>query len=250
MKNGLFVCVDNTTFEKVWEFSASDAVVGTPAFDINNAYIADEDAFIYSLDMASGKENWKYNIGSALKGNLVVDKNNICAANRDGEIYLLSSAGKLIWTTTIVGGVVNSIAVNNNMIGVGTDSGLFYIISEENGKTIARVNVEQPVLSGVTALNDNFYFGAGNGFYAVDSSGKVVWKKIVDSDIKSAPDINNNLVVFSTETGVVYCLKIEDGKQKWRYVWNNSIYSRALNVSQNNTFVSDEEGSILDLYYK
>ena len=125
-----------------------------------------------------------------------------------------------------------------------------HTINAGSGKIESKISVKQGIYSGIQSSRNTFYFGAGNIFYSVSSGGKVLWDVPVDSDIKTIPDISNNLAVFSSEKGVVYCLELKDRKQKWKFVWHNPIYTKAITISKNTTFVGDEYGAILDLYYK
>lgn len=250
MSNGLFVCIDNKSFKKLWEFNACDSIIGTPVFSKKNVFIGSQDGYIYSLNINTGKLIWKFNSGNSITGNIFKVGDRICFANYDGDVFLMNSKGKLIWKKAVIGNIINSIVINKNKIGVGTDAGIFYILELSSGLIGKRMEMTHPLSGGIGTDGKNFYFGSGSALYAVDRAGIVKWKVMVDSEIKSIPDIRGDLIIFSTENGVVYALNKSTGSQKWKYIWNNPICSKAIIVSKNSTFVSDKNGSILELYYK
>ncbi|MDD5065491.1 MAG: tetratricopeptide repeat protein [bacterium] len=249
LEDGRMICM-NADLNKLWTFDAESRITGFPAMDKGNIYFGTENGNVYSLNMITGQLAWKFNSGSMLSGDIVLDKDRLYFCNRDGEVICLDRNGRKVWVFEAVGGIRGSPALCQNYIGAGTDKGIFYILNKNTGEVSRQIRVEMPVEGGVCSDKYNFYFGAGSILYSVYPEGKINWKFYVNSSIKSVPDIRETLVVFSEEKGTVYAVDLETGKQKWKYVWSTPVYTRPLIISQNSTYISTSDGSILELYYK
>jgi len=124
---------------------------------------------------------WRYDLGDA-GGNVLqpaVTKDAVYAANAKGEVSRLERAtGKQVWRAE------SGFAITG---GVGAGDGL--------------------VLVG----------GEKGDLAAFDQDGKLRWKVKVSSEILSAPQVSNGIVVVRTGDGRIAGLSATDGARQWLY---------------------------------
>lgn len=128
---------------------------------------------------------WKAGIGSA--GDYVftptVQDGSVYAAAHDGNIARFDAqSGKQLWRT---------VAGKKLSAGVGVGSGLV-LVATRKGEVLA-----------------------------YDLDGKAVWESRVSSEVLSAPQAAENIVVVRAADGQIFGLDARDGKRKW-------VYQRAL----------------------
>lgn len=246
-EDGRFFCFDQN-LNILWQFKAYDSITGTPIADGTTVYFSSKDGNIYAVNINSGKLLWNYNSGSSI-ASLIMDKNYLYFANNSGEVNKINLVGNHIWQFNALGNISGALALNRDFLAFGTDRGVFYLLNKENGNVSKKLIVEFPIYSGILETEKNYFFGAGNIFYALDNIGNIKWKFIANSAIKSMPEIREKVIIFSEENGVVYSLNT-DGVQNWKYIWESPIYTKPLLISQNSSFIGAKDGSILELYFK
>jgi outer membrane protein assembly factor BamB len=124
---------------------------------------------------------WKAGVGSA--GDYVftpaVLDGSVYAAGHGGDIARFDAqSGKQLWRT---------VAGKKLSAGVGVGSGLV-LVATRKGEVLA-----------------------------YDLDGKVVWESRVSSEVLSAPQVAENIVVVRAADGQIFGLDARDGKRKWVY---------------------------------
>jgi outer membrane protein assembly factor BamB len=122
--NGVYV----GTFASKLEFVTSDAkkqtmaqaegwIWGAPALDGETLYYADLDGNVYSLDLASGKQNWsgvKPN-GPIAASPLVIGE-QVFVATEAGSLVALDREGKIVWERQIGGNIYTQPVASGDLI--------------------------------------------------------------------------------------------------------------------------------------
>jgi len=91
-------------------------------------------------------------------------------------------------------------------------------LDETNGKEIWRVNVGETVSGGVGAGGSLVLVGTQHGaIYAFDLAGKLQWKSKLSSEVLSAPQYFDGLVIVRTGDSKIYGINANDGSRKWVY---------------------------------
>jgi outer membrane protein assembly factor BamB len=81
---------------------ADNWVWGSPVVDGETLYYADLDGMIYSLDIASGKQNWDgVKPDGPIVASLLVAGDQIYAATESGTLFALDREGKIVWEKTL-----------------------------------------------------------------------------------------------------------------------------------------------------
>jgi outer membrane protein assembly factor BamB len=130
---------------------------------------------------ASLEVRWKRHVGEAGDGGLqpAVTRDAVYVANADGELLRLDPvSGKKVWTV-------------------------------ESGFTI----------SGAVGAGEGLVVVGGlkSELVAFDEDGKLRWMTRVSSEVLSAPQIADGMVVVRSSDGRIAALSAQDGKRQWLY---------------------------------
>ena len=130
---------------------------------------------------ATAKISWQTNVGSS--GQYVfspaLDSNVIYAAGKDGKLVGLDAAsGKIVWQAESKQAISGGVGSNGDVVAVGTSKGEVLVFGKQ---------------------------------------GALIWTSKVSSEVLSAPQISDGLVVVRTVDSRIFGLSVQDGQRKWVY---------------------------------
>lgn len=149
---------------KVWSTSVGNGVGDyyshlRPTWQDSKIYAADRFGIVKSLDADSGKENWKINLSektgflssnksAKLSGGLTVSGSILYVGTENGIIYALSTEdGSITWQTKAAGEVLSHPVVSDGLVLVHTSNGMLQALSETDGTIQWTANLDMPTLS-------------------------------------------------------------------------------------------------------
>ena len=104
----------------------------------------------------------------------------------------------------------------NESVFVADETGGITRFNAESGEQIWHVDTEYKLSSGVGADHGLILVATFKGeVLAFDEEGNSQWKAQVSSEVLSAPQIDNDVVVVRTGDGRIYGLDALDGNRKW-----------------------------------
>lgn len=120
-----------------------------------------------------------------------------------------------------VGGAGNTMlfpaAVGDSVYAAGLD-GKIVRFSAEAGKQQWNIDSGRKISGGVGAGSNLVAVGTAKGeVLAFDTNGQPLWQTRLSSEILSAPQVTNDIVVVRTGDGRIFGLDARDGKRKWVY---------------------------------
>ena len=124
---------------------------------------------------------WKRNVGEIGNAGLqpAITRNAVYVANADGELFRLDPiSGKKVWKSDVGFKISGAVGAGQELVAVG---------------------------------------GLKGELAAFDESGKLLWLTRVSSEVLSAPNIVDGMVVVRTSDGRIAALSAEDGKRQWLY---------------------------------
>lgn len=131
---------------------------------------------------------------------------------------------KTLWRANVSGAgdaVLFPGVVKGSVYAAGLD-GQIARFDAETGAQQWRINAGRKISGGVGAGANLVAVGTANGeLLAFDGSGQPLWQVRLSSEIRSAPQVADDIVVVRTGDGRIYGLDARDGKRKW-------VYQRAL----------------------
>ena len=87
-----------------------------------------------------------------------------------------------------------------------------------SGKVLGRIDTKTPLSGGIGTNGNIILAGAATGeVLALDKAGKQLWKSQLTSEVLSAPQIDQGVVVVRSGDGRIYGLDAATGARKWLY---------------------------------
>ena len=228
-----------------WRAKTAGRVRGSPAVSEGVVYIGSFDGRVYAFDLSTGKERWHYDTeGTALNsGNFGFDRRSIqsspAVANgtvfvgaRDGFIYALNANnGTLRWRFDHkISWINSSLAVVDGVAYDGSsDAHFVQALDASTGKELWRTDVNTTVWSSPAVTKNQIFVGDGAGRLLVldRQTGKLLTFFRTGSAAFSSPVVAGSLVVFGSNDGSVYALRVSDAVAVQRAVFLDSAYVRA-----------------------
>ncbi len=103
-------------------------------------------------------------------------------------------------------------------VAVAGASGQITRIDGGNGKQLTRIDAKNRLSGGVGGDSRMLVVGTPNGeVLAFDHSGKALWTAQISSDVLSAPQIEQDVVIVRSGDGRLYGFDASTGTRKWIY---------------------------------
>ena len=245
-----------------WAFPTGGAVVGSPTAVDGVAYVGSDDANLYAVDLATGREKWKFKTGSVVRSTPAVAGGLVYFGSYDGVFRALDAAtGQEKWKFALPGekkfearglhGYVprtqtipdfwdlylSSPAVVGGVVYVGCGDGNCYALDAAAGTLTWKFETGGVVHSSPAVVDGTVFFGSWDTYlYAVDAAtGREKWKFKTGDDpvnfnqtgIQSSPVVVDGVVYFGCRDSNVYALDAATGQEKWKYktTWVNASAS-------------------------
>ncbi len=142
----------------------------------------------------------------------------------DLVVFKPTATPKVVWQTSVGSSErhVFSPAISDGVVYAAGASGQVLRLDAATGKLLGRIDAKIPLSGGVGADGNLVLVGSAKGeVVAFDKSGKQLWKVQLTSEVLSAPQIAQGIVVVRTGDGRLFGLDAATGTRKW-------IYQRAL----------------------
>lgn len=109
-------------------------------------------------------------------------------------------------------------AVSKDAVYAAAASGQIVRIDPAGGKVLTRMDTKTGLSGGIGTDGRVILVGTAKGeVLALDTAGKQLWKAQLTSEILSAPQVDQGVVVVRTGDGRIYALDALTGARKWLY---------------------------------
>ncbi|MCB5206055.1 outer membrane protein assembly factor BamB [Methylovorus mays] len=134
--------------------------------------------------------------------------------------FKASMTPKIIWRASL--GAADDYdftpAAINGQVFAANAAGDIFKFDAIKGTQVWKVNAGQRLSGGVGVGTDLVLVGTATGYVvAYDQAGKMLWKSKVSSEVLSAPQVNNGVVVVRCGDSRIFGLNAVDGARKWVY---------------------------------
>ena len=128
----------------------------------------------------------------------VIGDGNVIYTIVGDSVYAFSTSGASLWNNKIPGGSGDHLLLDNDLgLYVTNAEGKLYMFDLFTHE--ASLISDLSITSGILIDADhNLYFGCDNMFYAIDSTGKVLWKTDLGSKVTGNPIMNKNGTIYVT----------------------------------------------------
>jgi len=245
---------NQTTGEKIWEFTAGREIWASPAVAYDKVFIGSLDGRVYALDQSTGAKIWEHNIGAEIGSSLTVIDGRVYVGAINGRVYALDeSTGAKIWEFTTGGTIIfSSPTVTGATLLICSRDGYLYALNKYDGIERWRVRVSSIVEffpSSPAVSGDRVFIGSPtyNKTYALDIyTGSVVWEYVAGGGIWASPSIAYNKVFIGSADGKVYALDQSTGAKIWEYNIGREVVSPSA-VADGMVIVPSNDGKLYAL---
>jgi len=231
--DGYLYALNKITGELLWKFKTGGKVVSGVSFAENRIVFGSRDSYVYCLDV-DGNEVWRFKTGGEIISTPSITDGKIYIGSYDGYMYCIGlENGNEIWRFRTGGAIGNFAPVNihDDKLFFGSWDFNMYCLNRETGKEIWRFRAGRGILTNGKVHKGILYFGAKDGFHAVDiSDGKEKWMvKLGYLPHASNVCIHKDRIYFgggenSYERGVLMCVN-KEGEVLWEFVTNGPSWT-------------------------
>jgi len=109
-------------------------------------------------------------------------------------------------------------AVTSDGVYICNADGELFRLDPINGKKIWKIDIGFKISGAVGAVDGLVVIGGLKGeLVAFDKNGKIIWISKASSEVLSAPQIAEGMVVVRTSDGRIAAYSVIDGKRQWLY---------------------------------
>lgn len=174
---------------------------------------------------------WQFKAEDEIRGGAAVYKNQVYVGSYDTNLWCLSvDKGQFLWKYPTHGGVVTTPTIDeyNRLVFFGSEDRVFYALDARTGRLAWSYNTDDKIRCSARLASDVdvVFFGNDDGIlYALSaSSGRHLWQYYAGDPIRSRPFVTSDTVIFGTEQGDLFALKL-DGSRKWSFRARQAITS-------------------------
>lgn len=135
-------------------------------------------------------------------------------------VFKQTATPKILWQANAGAAerFVFSPMVDENVAAVAGAAGQVLRLDAGNGKQFVRIDSKLRLSGGVGGNRRMMIVGTPKGeVLAYDGTGKEIWKAQLNSDVLSAPQVEQDIVIVRTGDGRLFGLDAANGERKWVY---------------------------------
>ena len=212
--HGTLRAISKSTGVTLWMRTLPAPLAGGLAANQSSVFGGSIDGHIYAFDKHTGLQFWSDQYAEEFAGQPIVAGNSVYFGSNSGTVRALDvKTGSVVWQYK-TRGVIQGIAINENIAYFGSADGYVYAFSEIRHKLIwhrrtgAAVQAVTAVEKGLLASSlDNFVY-----FLSLNK-GSLVWRRQLPGRISARPLTSSDgalFTPFSTDSAIV--LNLHDGK--------------------------------------
>lgn len=224
-QDGSLYARNAATGKALWSYPTGGAIMSTPAVDDNSAFVYSTGGVFYALNATTGALLWKRSIGADSDSSPVTSNGVVYVGTHyDGNLYAFNEAtGAMLWNFP-TSGALDSPAVANGIVYVGSQDGHMYAVNATTGVQVWKRSTGEIVDSSPSVSGGQVYVGtkAGTLYSLAASTGAVTWSWSSlsasppdGSTMHSSPAVYGGLVYIADDYGRVYGISTSTGARKW-----------------------------------
>lgn len=253
----------------LWSNATEGWVYSSPTINNSRVFFGDEQWYIYSMDIDTGKVIWKHHTGKyasaggGVSSSLTLNNGRIYFGSDDHYIYAVKeSDGEGIWNHYTNGVVSTPTVAAGKVFASSTkafpkSNGTFYAFNEVDGSVVWTLEKNFSFESVPAVSGGIVYTGCyDNNLYALDVDGfvegddgwqgdtntsldhaDIIWNFTAGGPISGSPAVDNGLVFFGSWDQKVYALDAFTGQKKWEKLLNGVIESSPA-VAYGNVYIT------------
>jgi outer membrane protein assembly factor BamB len=218
--DGSLYALSTATGKLRWSYATGGPITSSPAVTDNRVFVYSSGGVFYALNATTGQLLWKRSIGADSDSSPVTAGDNVYVGTYyDGNLYAFNQAtGSMLWNYP-TRGALDSPAVANGIVYVGSQDGHVYAVNASTGAKVWTRSTGPIVGSSPAVASGQVYVGTNDGtvYELSASNGTVTHSATPDgSPIRTSPAVGGGLVYVGTDYGRTYALNPTTLAVKWQ----------------------------------
>ncbi len=207
-RGGSVVCVNAETGQIIWEYSANDRAVYSPAYLDGKIYLNDGSKYAYCLDAQTGEQIWEKEIAWSSRSSLSLDEKRIFIGTYHGIICLDQKTGETLWKLKCDNSIDLTPAAAYNKV-FGAAERVLYCLDAENGEVIWKRDFENLISTSLVVADGKVALGTADGtlFIVNAKSGKMCESLYLGDSPVEALALSNGKLVVGQFNGRISCFE-------------------------------------------
>lgn len=235
------IAIDRKSGEERWKFETNDrSGMDSPTIYNDMVFLASMSNFIFSLDLADGKEIWRHPISGGDRQPLI-SNGVLYFQDVSQTIYALSpESGELQWSFTPPTDRqwhFSTPAIGSEYIYAlisGEESSVLSKINKINGELVSEFPIDYSSMSSVSLAENVAFFGddgeghagAHGNMNAINvKNGELLWRFETEGFVRGGAAIAGDIVYFGSHDHYLYAVDRHTGEMQWRYETGAGIAS-------------------------
>lgn len=213
--------IDRLTGALLWEQSAGDEILSSPAIADGILYFGSRDDNPWAIDTRDGSVEWRYATGGGIDTPPVIAYGVIYFGSDDNRITALDlETRRPLWQFQTSGDIKAAPLVYRDVVVVGSLSGDIYCLNS-NGQLIWSESIEpNNFFASPVGERTKVIYASGRDLNARDLySGRLVWGRPFRAGdlIVGSPAVYGRNVYIGTRDGSVYGIDSNRGAAMWKW---------------------------------
>ena len=178
-----------------------------------------------------GGVKWRLQTGGPVRSSPAVTSTRVFIGSGDGFLYAIDRAsGRIVWRFDAGGAVDASPAVAGGRVVAATISGRIFAVDEHSGRVRWQLRTGPTLPPNTTPaggwdlwasspviVGSAVLIGGGDGIvYCLDlATGRERWRAGTGGRVRATPAVHGNLVVVGSWNGRIYGLNLTTGAERW-----------------------------------
>ena len=211
--------LDAATGKEVWKVKLDGALRSAPVVSGGTVYFGSGNTHCYALSTASGQTLWDVTTGGAVLTSPVVTGGLVVFTSSDNTVYSLSATtGRKAWGSPFDADPSLVPVVYDGRLLYVTAGDTLFLLDPSSGRQRSTIKLPTNVLIPPTIGPDaTFIITQTNTLYALGAGGRQRWKATIAGAPTAPPLLAGNMLVVTTQPGIVSGYDAGSGGLLWRY---------------------------------
>lgn len=216
--------LDAATGKAAWKVKLDGALRSSPVVSDGMVFFGSGNSHCYALSTATGQTVWDVTTNGAVLTSPVVTGGLVTFASSDNTVYSLSArSGHKSWSVPYDSDPSLVPLVYDGRVLLVTAGTTVHALDPGSGRQRTTITLPTNVLIPPTVSADSTYvISQSNILYALGVGGRQQWKTTLEATPTAPPLLVGDLLVVTTQPGVISGYETAGGKLLWRYTMQAS----------------------------
>ena len=217
--NGQAYKLEAATGQQAWIRKLDGAIRSAPIVSGGIVYFGSGNSHCYALSAETGQVIWDVAADGPVTTSPTITGGLVVFASSDNNVYSLNArTGRKAWAMPFDADPSIAPPVFDGVTLYVTAGDTIYRLDPSNAARRGPIKLPTNVLLPPTVSSDSVYvITQSNALYALTSSGRERWRVTLDAAATAPPLLAGDLLIVSTQPGILSAYDVSDGKLTWRY---------------------------------